>query len=717
MKIAVVYNREHNGVINLFGTPNREKYQKVSIKRITDGLKKFGHQVKSFEGDKDLIRNLESFMPRVLKGELPGLVFNLSYGIQGNARYTHVPGILEMIGIPYVGSNPLSHSLALDKVVAKMIFCQHGIPTPEFVVLDNHEKITVDLPFPLIVKPKNEAVSMGIQIVTNEEELKSAVTEIFKMFNQSVLVERYIEGREINVALIGNNPPEALPPCEIVFPKDKGPRIYTIEDKKHTSGREIEVKCPVSLSNELIENAKQIALKAYLALGCYDFSRVDMRLDKDNNLYVLEINSLPSLGEHGSFTHAAHNIGLDFPQLVNRLAETASARYFGTPKPSLYQSNGGKLSNKIFSFITERRDQIEKRLEEWVSISSRTYDPAGNRMIIKKLNKLFDDLKMKPINEFVDGKSCLAWNTKEGFEKGILFLINTDISLEQHIPFQSFRHETECLYGEGIGISRAPLTMLEFTLRSLKFHRVLNKIPLGVLVYQDEGLNCLYSSDVITAMSKKAKRVLVLKPSTVPNALIVQRRGQRVYRLTIEGDSQRVGQKSKKDEVLLAFNQKLQEICNLTSKKQYIAVSATDVKTDAFPLLLPHRVTAKLVLSYLDTDVADQVQLKIKKIFSGRLYSYKLDKISDSPPMKENKANIKLSQQLHKVAEKWDIPLKQSSSVLPSAGGLVSPGVPVICGIAPSAANLYTPHEAINRTSLIQRILLLAQFLSGYIEE
>jgi D-alanine-D-alanine ligase-like ATP-grasp enzyme len=96
-------------------------------------------------------------MPRVIKGELPGMVFNLSYGVQGQARYTHVPGILEMVGIPYVGSGPLAHSLALDKVVAKMIFRQNSLPTPDFVVLNDPGFEAPDLKYPLIVKPKNES--------------------------------------------------------------------------------------------------------------------------------------------------------------------------------------------------------------------------------------------------------------------------------------------------------------------------------------------------------------------------------------------------------------------------------------------------------------------------------------------------------------------------------------------------------------------------------
>ena len=180
MKIAIVYNQGSDKVINLFGIPNKEIIGLQTIKRIADGLKKGGHVVRSFEGGKDLVDHLEEFMPRVLKGERPGMAFNISYGIQGQARYTHVPSILEMVGIPYVGSGPLAHSLALDKVVAKMIFRQQGIPTPDFTVLDAPGFEAPRLKYPLIVKPKNEAVSFGLKIVTSEKELREASDFIFQ---------------------------------------------------------------------------------------------------------------------------------------------------------------------------------------------------------------------------------------------------------------------------------------------------------------------------------------------------------------------------------------------------------------------------------------------------------------------------------------------------------------------------------------------------------
>ncbi|MBD3337255.1 MAG: ATP-grasp domain-containing protein, partial [Candidatus Eisenbacteria bacterium] len=247
MKVAVVYNRESQRVINLFGIPNRERYGQRAIQRIVAALQAGGHQVVALEGDKDLIPKLEEFMPRVIRGERPGMVFNLSYGIQGQARYTHVPSILEMVGIPYVGSGPLAHSLALDKVVAKMLFRQHGLPTPEFTVIRDHDRLPDDLAYPLIVKPKNEAVSFGLRVVHDEDELREAVDNIFDAFQQSVLVEQYVDGREINVGVLGNQAPEAFPPAEIVFGAG-GPPIYTYEDKTHRSQRTIEVRCPAAIS-------------------------------------------------------------------------------------------------------------------------------------------------------------------------------------------------------------------------------------------------------------------------------------------------------------------------------------------------------------------------------------------------------------------------------------------------------------------------------------
>ena len=459
MKIAVVYNRESKSVINLFGMPNKEKIGMKTIQRVVDALAQGGHQVMALEGDKDLVDRLEEFMPKVVKGERPGMVFNLSYGIQGQARYTHVPSILEMVGIPYVASGPMAHSLALDKVVTKMILRQHDLPTPEFVVLNSPDSSVPELKYPMIVKPKGEAVSFGLRVVQNEAEMREAVGTVYEAYRQPVLVEQFIEGREINVGLLGNNPPEAFAPVELVW-ESEGPHIYTYEDKTGRSGRVISPKCPAPLSEALTQRAQMLARDAFQAIGCYDCARVDMRLDKDDQLYILEINSLPSLGEHGSYLVGAAHAGLDFPAFINRLVEVASARYFGTPQPPALEAKSADPATQAFAFVTSHRDELERQVQEWVELSSRTTDPVGLREALRRVRDDFDGLAMTTVTELTDERAAWTWETRRGMKGGMLFIGHLDVPQSEESVRPGFRREPELLFGEGIGSSRGPLVML-----------------------------------------------------------------------------------------------------------------------------------------------------------------------------------------------------------------------------------------------------------------
>ncbi|HAN76613.1 MAG TPA: D-alanine--D-alanine ligase, partial [Bacteroidales bacterium] len=156
MKIAIIYNEDMTGVINKFGMQNKEKYNPKTVKRVVDALEEGGHNVQVIDGNMSVIDNLQSFMPKALEGERLGMVFNMAYGIQGESRYTHIPSMLEMLGIPYVGSSPAGHALALDKVITKVLMQQHFIPTPDFRVYSSADEVNGDIAFPLIVKPKME---------------------------------------------------------------------------------------------------------------------------------------------------------------------------------------------------------------------------------------------------------------------------------------------------------------------------------------------------------------------------------------------------------------------------------------------------------------------------------------------------------------------------------------------------------------------------------
>jgi D-alanine-D-alanine ligase len=437
-----------------------------------------------------------------------------------------------------------------------------------------------------------------------------------------------------------------------------------------------------------------------------------MRLDDEGNLYILEINSLPSLGEHGSYCVGAAHVGLDFAKLINRLVEVASARYFGLPEPPQLDGAGGDPSKRVFSFITQRRDALERRLREWTAQSSHTMDLVGLQEMARRVDGALRELGLRPVQAYTDARVAWTWETTKGFEGGTLFVGHLDVPTQAGIPAQMFRREREWLYGEGIGSSRAPLVMLEFVLRALRSARQLRRLPIGVLYYGDEGRDARHSAEIIRSAAAKAKRVFVLRPGNVGDHVITQRRGQRRYQFRVEGESLRPGKKTKKPETLRWTMGKLEEFSGLTAAKKRVSVSAIDVQTERLPMLLPHRVTATVVVTYPEQRIADEIEEEMRGLIGKSGPRWELKQLSDRPPMRERRANLQLAKSLGELAEQREIPLKRESSVWPSVAGLVPAKTACVCGIGPVARDLGMPNEAVQRISLVQRTLLLAEFLA-----
>ena len=711
MKIAIVYNRESKAVINLFGTLNREKYGLETIKNIKDALVAGGHQVKTFEGDKNIIKKLEEFMPSVISGERPGLVFNLSYGIQGKGRYMHVPGILEMIGVPYVGSGPQTHAMALDKIVTKMILIQKGLPTPKFAVMDKPDSpLREQLKYPLIVKPKDEAVSFGLKIVHNEDELREGVRGIYEAFQTPTLVEEYIEGREVNVGLLGNNPPEALPPVELVF--GDGPQIYTYEDKKSLSGRTIEKVCPAPLTEEQTKKVQQLAIDTFNALDCYDSARVDFRIDKDGNPYILEVNSMASLGATGSFVFAADKIGLDYVKLMNRLIEVATERYFGPHLMNTMNEEVTEEALQIFNIVTGNRDKIEGELKAWTNLPSWTEDPVGLSAVVRKLEERFKKLGLTLVDQYTNERSAWTFESKAGFKGGTLFVLPIDIPGNRRGFPIPFRKEEEWLYGEGIASSRGGLVTLLSALSALKELKLLGKKNIGVFFYADEGRGMRYSSTTLREAAKEAKQIIVMQPGFSGGKVADQRRGSKKYSVIVEGDPQRVGNLSKQLDVLSYFIQQAEKLKEISSRDKKLTVAVQDVQSDRYSVLLPHRVHATVYVTFINEKLAQEAEAQLREIFKSNsrgMQTY-VEKLVERPPLLRKKNNP-LIQKLSKISGQWNIPFGTESSLLATAAGEISNELPVVCGFAPASKDLYTPNEAIHRQELIQRSLLLAMFL------
>jgi D-alanine-D-alanine ligase len=332
MKVAVVHNRDRSGVLSKFGQLCPEVYGERAIQNVVQALRNAGHDVLLCDGNKHLFSVLESFMPADSQGRPTGMVFNMAYGIQGNCRYTHVPAMLEMAGIPYTGSTPLGHALALDKVITKDLIRLAGVPTPNYIVMQGPTDHCEGLRFPLIVKPRHESTSFGLRLVNDAKDLKNAVENITTKYQQDALVEEYIDGREICVALLGNEQMEYLPLVEQDF-GDRETRFVTWEDKAHKVTWEAKKICPADVSLGLAKTLREISLATFRACHCRDYARIDIRVDAAGSPFVLEINSMASLGSTGSYVLAAQHAGYPFSGLVNRILDVAHQRYFGSPAP------------------------------------------------------------------------------------------------------------------------------------------------------------------------------------------------------------------------------------------------------------------------------------------------------------------------------------------------------------------------------------------------
>lgn len=225
--------------------------------------------------------------------------------------------ILDEMRITYTGSSSLASYYAMNKVISKKIFLEKGIPTPDFYVYTKGERIPEDIKYPLVIKPYFSGSSLGVSIVKKDEELENALKKAFS-FQVKVIFEDYIEGRELTVGILEEQPLEVVE----IIPQKKD---YFDFHTKYTDG-EAEFIVPTDLEKRIYEEVKNIALKAHFALRCRDFSRVDIRLSKDNIPYVLEVNSIPGLTSHSLLPLCAKAKGLDFEDLILKMLILAVRR-------------------------------------------------------------------------------------------------------------------------------------------------------------------------------------------------------------------------------------------------------------------------------------------------------------------------------------------------------------------------------------------------------
>ena len=296
----------------------------TTIQAVREAIAASGHEVIDLEATADL--------PALIETTKPDLVFNMAEGIKGRNRESQVPALLELLDIPYSGSDPAALNIALDKALAKKIVRQHGILTPNFFTMNTgKERLPKDLRFPLIAKPVAEGSSKGVHatsVVENEAELREAAQKMIAKYDQPALIEDYIGGREFTVGMLGERRPKVLPPMEVVFLDQSETRpVYSFEFKQDWSSK-IRYDVPANLEPAQLKALERAARECFIALGCRDVARVDFRMDEQGKIYFLECNPLPGLTPGWSdLVLIAKAAGIEYNALIAEILSGAFRRY------------------------------------------------------------------------------------------------------------------------------------------------------------------------------------------------------------------------------------------------------------------------------------------------------------------------------------------------------------------------------------------------------
>ncbi|KFE66847.1 D-alanine--D-alanine ligase family protein [Hyalangium minutum] len=297
----------------------------ATLQAIREAIASWGHEVIDLEANQEL--------PNVLASTPVDIVFNIAEGFKGRNRESQVPAMLELLDIPYTGSDPATLSLALDKALAKKIVRQAGIHTPTFQLMHTgKERLNKDFTgFPLMVKPVAEGSSKGVvskSVCHSEAELRDVVKEIVGKYQQPALIEEYIGGREFTVGLLGERRPRVLPPMEIVFldKEEKNP-VYSFQHKLDWTDR-IRYDAPAKIEPALLEKLRAAARGSFMALGCRDVARIDFRMDDKGRIFFIECNPLPGLTPGWSdLVLIAQGAGMDYRTLIGEIMAPAIRRY------------------------------------------------------------------------------------------------------------------------------------------------------------------------------------------------------------------------------------------------------------------------------------------------------------------------------------------------------------------------------------------------------
>lgn len=719
MKVAVIYNKVEvdatpGGVINPFGMPNKERYNPRTVEKVASALERGGHTVKVINGNMHLVDELIDFMPKVVAGERHGMVFNMAYGIQGQSRYTHIPAMLEMLGIPYVGSGPAAHGIALDKVISKFLFRQNNLPTPDFWVFSAVSEIPEDLPFPLIAKPKMEAVSFGLRVCHSREELVEACEFIITEFQQQVLVERFIAGREFAVGILGNWSPEILPVVEFDFNGDTH-AIQSYEAKMKTP---VEKVCPAQIPPDLEKQLKELTLGAFRALGIFDFGRVDLRMDEEGNIYLLELNSMASLGVTGSYVKAAKTAGYSYESLVNKMLEVAAVRYFGegylqdqkVTRGAEKEPKRANLASRVRSYCRSQTDTFVEFVEKMVAINSYVYNTEGVNALgswySQNLRQLGFQKQIIPLVEV--GNLLYFTNHDSDDQNDILILAHLDniYDVSQVTPFSIERGR---IYGSGVSNSKGGLAVLLGALKALKYTRKLKNTRVGILLTTDDSLYGKFSASYIAEYARNAKKVISVKSGGRMGGLVTSGSGNLRYQILLSNITYE--DTTEVLDLVNTLNQKTTAWQKLGSTEEGVEILVEQLEVQQRPGYANHFARVFLSVSYAQKDQYTSLNEKIRRIAekpAKKHLQVHVTRLSRRPPVVDTAKSKQFFEEVVNMASQLEIKVQGFHRSYSSDLGHIAAEIPVLGGFGPAGAKYPSVNEYIIKDSIVDRAALLA---------
>lgn len=310
-----------------------------TVSALETALRELGHTPRRLGGGR-------SFLLAVL-AQPPELVFNLAEGRGSRSREAHVPAVLEMLGIPFTHSDPLTLALTLDKAATKRVISAAGVPTPAFAVLEDGAAVRkLSLRFPVLAKPLHEGSSIGIRNasrLTSRAQLLECAARLEPAYGQPVLVEEFCPGPEFTVGIVGTGPQARVLGVMEIVPRARPLEefVYGLETKRNYE-TEVEYQVPPRRPARTIRAAERMAMAAYHALGCRDVARVDLRVGRDGGLKFLELNPLPGLHPvRSDLVILSQRIGWSHTDLIGAVVDSALARLGGLLPRRRNRGKGG----------------------------------------------------------------------------------------------------------------------------------------------------------------------------------------------------------------------------------------------------------------------------------------------------------------------------------------------------------------------------------------